>query len=403
MKFVIWITGLFVLAVLLGLTATVNNGYAVLFLPPYRIEFSFNLLIVATIALIAVTYGVLRLVSLAAGLPSEVRRFQRQKQLKAARHALRDAAIAFFEGRFQKAERAATRAIEHEYAPENTALALLIAARSASAMQDYDKRDDYLARLDTLPESLQLARHMQEAELKLEAKDPLGALAAIERARSISPNLTNALRLELRIRLQQRQPEAVLTLTEKLLKAEALEAEQARRYRLAAYTQQLDSLINGEEIDDWMRKVPEAERLNPLLVAKVAERLAEAGEPDRAADLLCESLTDEDRATPELTHQLAELADRLTETRRLALIREAEGWLKQRPRDHMLLLALGRLAMCQQLWGKAQSYLEASLSIQPTLLAHAELVRLFQATGKDELAARHYRDSLELALAHGCN
>lgn len=402
MKFVLWITGLFVLAVLVGLAATINDGYAILYLPPWRIEFSFNLLIVSVVALIAVTYGVLRLISLAVGLPAEVRRFQRQKQLKLARHALREAGISFFEGRFQKAERAAIKSLASEHAPENHAIALLIAARSASAMHDYEKRDEYLARLDSLPESLQLARHMQEADLRFEAKDPLGALAAIERARSISPNLTNALRLELKIRLQQKQPDAVLALTEKLLKADALEAEQARRYRLAAHTQQLDSLINSQEITEWLRKIPEAERTNPMLVSRVVTRLAEAGDADYAAELLAGVLADEELSTPELTRELAQLADLMSESRRLALLKSGEEWLKQRPRDHLLLLALGRLALCQQLWGKAQNYLEASLSIQPTLIAHAELVRLFQAIGKEDLAAQHYRDSLELAVAQGC-
>lgn len=402
MKFVLWITGLFALAVLVGLTATLNDGYAILFMPPYRMEISFNLMILLLIAVIAITYGILRLVHLAMGLPAEVRRFQRQKQLKQARHALRDAGIAFFEGRFQKAERAAVKSISGEDAPENTALALLIAARSASAMHDYENRDSYLAQLDTLPESLQLARHMLEAELKIEAKDPLGALSAIERARSISPNLTNALRLELKVRLQQHQADTVLALTEKLLKSEAMEPEQARSYRLAAYAQQLESLINGKEIQDWLRKIPEAERLNPILVGNVVTRLTAAGEPDQAAALLAEALADDERATPELTRELAQLADLLNDEKRLELMKAGEGWLKQRPRDYMLLLALGRLARSQQLWGKAQNYLEASLSIQPTLIAHAELVRLFQTIGKEEQAAQHYRDSLELALEQGC-
>ena len=72
----------------------------------------------------------------------------------------------------------------------------------------------------------------------MDAKQPLEALAAIERARAISSNLTSALRLELKIRMLLKQPEQVLQITEKLLKADALEAEQARRYRLAAYRQQ---------------------------------------------------------------------------------------------------------------------------------------------------------------------
>ncbi|MDE1713630.1 hypothetical protein PWG14_13740 (plasmid) [Chromobacterium amazonense] len=38
MRFALWITGLFALAVLVGLASTLNTGYAILFLPPYRME-----------------------------------------------------------------------------------------------------------------------------------------------------------------------------------------------------------------------------------------------------------------------------------------------------------------------------------------------------------------------------
>jgi HemY protein len=243
---------------------------------------------------------------------------------------------------------------------------------------------------------------MLDAELKLEAKDTLGALSAIERARAISPNLTNALKLELKVRLLQKQPEAVLALTEKLLKAEALEPDRARRYRLAAYTQQLDGFVQGQEIRDWLRRVPEVERNNPALVSRIVERLIVLGEADYAATLIAGALGDDDQATPELARELGQLAEHLTAEKRLELLKDAEAWLKLRPRDHLLLLALGRLALAQQLWGKAQSYLEASTSIEPTLCAHAELSRLFTAIDKPELAERHYQQSLELALQQGC-
>jgi HemY protein len=393
----IWIVGLFALAVLVGLASTINTGYAILFLPPYRMEVSFNFLIVALVLLVLLTHGALRLIGLATGLPAEVRRFQRQKKLKAARHALREAGIAYFEGRYQRAEREAAKAIDDEYAPENRALALLIAARSAAAIGDVDKRDLYLNQLDTLPERLRLARHMLEAELKLQAKEPLEALAAVERARALSPNLTSALRLELKIRLLQRQPEAVLALTEKLLKADALEAAQARRYRVAAYRQQLANFTHGSEVRDWLKKVPEVERRNPELIAAMVDRLIVLGAESQAATLLCAAFEGDDGG-PELSRRLGQLAERLPSDERLELLSRAEKWLPSHPEDYQLLIALGRLALSQQLWGKAQSYLEASLSLNPTLLAHAELARLFEATEKPELAERHYRQSLELAL-----
>lgn len=49
--------------------------------------------------------------------------------------------------------------------------------------------------------------------------------------------------------------------------------------------------------------------------------------------------------------------------------------------------------------GKAQSYLEASLSIEPTYSAHLELARLHESTGKPEAAAAQYREALSLTLS----
>ena len=65
----------------------------------------------------------------------------------------------------------------------------------------------------------------------------------------------------------------------------------------------------------------------------------------------------------------------------------------------MLLLVLGKLCTRQQLWGKAQSYLEASLSVEPTYSAHLALAQLQEGLGNPDAALRHYRGSLELASA----
>lgn len=401
MRFVFWVVGLFALAVLIGLASTINTGYAILFVPPYRMEVSFNFLIIAVVLLILLAYAVLRLLGIAANLPHEVRTYQRQKKLKASRHALREAAISLFEGRFQRAEREAIKSIDDEYSAENRGLALLIAARSAAGMQDDGRRDGYLARLEDMPERIQLARHMLEAQIRVDAKQPLEALASIERARAINANLTSALLLELKVRLLLKQPEQILALTEKLLKSEALPAEQARRYRLVAYRQQLAGFTSAREVRDWLKKVPSVERQNPDLVVETARQLLALESYDMAAELIASALSDDEQATPELARELGQLAAHLDSQRRLTLMRDAESWLKSRPDDHMLLLALGRLALAEQLWGKAQSYLEASLSLQPTLSAHAELARLCLRLEKGEQAAQHQQRALELALEQG--
>ena len=54
--------------------------------------------------------------------------------------------------------------------------------------------------------------------------------------------------------------------------------------------------------------------------------------------------------------------------------------------------------MClrQRLWGKAQSYLEASLAVRDTPEGHLELARLFDQLERPEEANKHYRASAKL-------
>jgi HemY protein len=49
------------------------------------------------------------------------------------------------------------------------------------------------------------------------------------------------------------------------------------------------------------------------------------------------------------------------------------------------------LCVQQQLWGKAQSYLEASLAVASGCAAHIELARLFDRLERPEDANRHFR------------
>jgi HemY protein len=79
-------------------------------------------------------------------------------------------------------------------------------------------------------------------------------------------------------------------------------------------------------------------------------------------------------------------------------IERAETWLKSHPNDANLLLALGKLCVHTELWGKAQSYLEASLSVEPSHPAYLALAQLNQKIGQSELARDHYGKGLELAL-----
>jgi HemY protein len=63
-----------------------------------------------------------------------------------------------------------------------------------------------------------------------------------------------------------------------------------------------------------------------------------------------------------------------------------------------LLFALGRLCLHQQLWGKAQSFLESALRLADdndalVIRTHRALARLFEELGDTARASEHYRAS----------
>ena len=78
-------------------------------------------------------------------------------------------------------------------------------------------------------------------------------------------------------------------------------------------------------------------------------------------------------------------------------IERAERWLLERNRDAQLLATLGRLCAQAELWGKARSFLEASLSFEESRAARVELARLAERLGQSDEAQRHFRRAAELS------
>ena len=104
--------------------------------------------------------------------------------------------------------------------------------------------------------------------------------------------------------------------------------------------------------------------------------------------------------SPALVSLYAELPEGIYSSERegeaRARIQSAERWLRSRSRDPQLLATLGRLCMQAELWGKARSFLEASLSFDDSRAARLELARLAERLGQPDEAQRHYRKAAEL-------
>ena len=390
MKPLIWL--LFILggAVALSLVFGSNDGYILLVQPPYRIEFSLNMLVILLVIGFASLHGILRLIQYTLHLPENVRRFKQAQRQKEAHTALIEGLHSLVEGRYGKAETAAARALA---LGEDAGLSALVAARAAHRMKHHAQRDFYLAEAERLAPEAAIARLLTQTELLLDGRQYALALQPLQALEKIEPHYAPALRLLLKVHQRLGNWEQVLQVLARLEKQNAIEPVHYRQVQYHAHQQLLERHTgNREDLLAYWKKIPEADRLQTQMARLGAKKLIEAGEGDTAARIIEMSLTKQwDSA----------LAARYGDCRAhdvLKQLQQAEAWLPQHRNDAGLLLSLGNLCIRQELWGKAENFLEASLSVSPSTAAHLALARLLERKGSQEAAYAHYRQSLELAL-----
>jgi HemY protein len=381
-KGLLWVLTLFALAVGIALAAHFNDGYVLLVLPPYRAEISLNLAIVLIVAGFVTLYALLRGVALTFSLPRRVREFRRRRLRDKAAGEFYDVTRLLFEGRYSQALKKAAAA---HAAGQSPALAALLAARSAQRLREPYKLQDWLDRAAQDDPKMQSACLMLEAEMDVDMLRFDDALAALKRLQETSGVHIAALRLELRAQQGVGNWDEVLRLARVLEKRNALLPELAQEIKLKAHRENVRARRSDlAQLQAYQRQIPSPER-NPRLARAYAEALVELGAHDEACRVIETQLGDEWDSRLIALYGLIRGGD-LT-----ARIAGADRWLQQHPDDPQLLLALGRMCVEQRLWGKAQTYLEASLSLADGREVRLELARLFEHTERADEAMQHYR------------
>jgi len=383
MRTLLWLLVLAGLAVGLALAARYNEGYALLVMPPWRVEMSLNLLGALLIGSFVLGYLVLRFVATVVRLPRAVRAFRLRRAQAKADVALRDAMRLLLEGRYSQAIKSAEYAFDTNH---SSGLAALLALRAAHALHDGEREELWSKRAAEHDAETRAARLMTEAELAVEGRRYLDAREALNRLAREGGRHIAALRLALRTEQGQGNWDEVLKLTRQLEKHKALTAELAAPLRLRAHRENLAGLSGdaGQLLRYW-RSMSERDRREVRLALTAARALAAADDCGDAAQLVEDFLDDQ------WDSSLAEAYGECEGGDVLARIAHAEKWLVAHPRDAKLLLTLGRLCRRRQLWGKAQSYFEASLAVEPTTAAHLELAGLLDHLERTAEADRHYR------------
>lgn len=397
MRGLIWIIVLFAVAVGLAIAAGSYNGNIYVVVEQTLLRINLHAFILGLIALVVVLYLLLRLIAGIFNVPGRMQRFGTARKSRRAAHALNNAGLAYFEGKFQKAEQEAAKVLANKEAGDNHTLALMLGAHAADQMDDAALRDRYLKDIESLPAKQQLSRHLLLAESALSRRDYPAAESHLAAAAQTNPSLTRLVRLQLRYAFDKGNALDVLATAEKLAKAGAVSDYEAEQYQSWAYRRLLDTASDQSGLKTCLKRIPENLKAGALCVP-VAEKYQRLGLYAQAVKWVGEYYPKTQQT--ELLEPLVESVRFLSDKEQRRAIDTADGWLKEHPENARLLMYLGRLAYDKQLWGKAQGYLEASIALKPELPARLALAKVFDAAGQPEKAEVQRKLALE-SVEHG--
>lgn len=397
-----WIFRLLIILMLIGGTIAAlvireENGYVLLQFGRYQAETSVVLLIAAVLATFFLLYILTQFLLGVLRTPKKLHDFAEVRAEKRSRRELVSGLLEMSEGHWDVAEKRLTK---HAGDSQTPLLNYLTAARAAQLQGDDARRDQYLlAAQETTPKA-ELAVLMTKAELHLERGNDEQALATLQSLQEKRPNHPFALR-HLAALYEKRGDYTLLQgLIPQLKKLKIIDSEQADMLESAGYLHGImQANANGDVSEParaalaqaW-KNVPSKLRQEPKLVKAYAHELHRAGAGDSAASLI------EGFLKRHWSDELAGLYGRLHTENPSRQLSTAEGWLRSHDDSAALLLTLGRLSMRSELWGKARSYLEASISASPRPDTYQELGLLLQSLDEPEQASVAFRSGL--ALAH---
>jgi HemY protein len=381
---------LFALAAGLAIGARFNHGNVVFFYPPIRSDISLNFFLVLLTALFFAFYFLVRTIVVTIEMPKRVSEYRQSKKERESNRALREALKALFEGRFGHAEKSALKTLD---LPENKALGVLIGARSAHHMSQFERRNTWFSRIED-DNAYKTARLVTMTELFVDEHKAEQALEAVRELNARGKRHIQVLRWALKANQQAKNWNEVVKLVRILEKNHAIHPVLSGRLREMSY----DALLkeHGHDAESLRRvwsEVPASERKNRYIAFSAATAFTKCQLLDDARSIVEKSILEEwdDR----LLRVYRDAAGSEGSAALRTQIEHCEDWLKLHPKNSELELSLGVLCFNQKLWGKAQVHMENALqhSAEPRTIreANLNLAQLHESIGQTHEAAKYYR------------
>lgn len=374
----------------LSLGLQYDLGYIRISLGPYLLETNFwvgLLLIVALVFVVLFIAGIIRGLSHGAGTMSHWLARGRERR---ARRRTTQGLLALAEGNWPRSQKLLESSASHADTP---LINYLAAAQAAFEAGNHDDVDELLRKAFESTPGSDLAVGLTQAQLQLAGNRLEQALATLVRLRKKTPHHPFVLKLLKNTYVGLEDWRELARLLPELRKRELIDKTELEKLERTTWHNLLQRAAiecrrQPAEHDDHTTalapltklwdELPSFLRKDEYTIHEYTRLLAELGDEAQAETLIRKVLRNH------WSDELINLYGRVEGAQPDEQLIVAEQWLKDRPNNPELLLALGRLSLRNQLWGKAREYFETSLRLRRSHETIAELSRLNAHMGENQ-------------------
>lgn len=385
-----------VLALALGGAAAyyfrAESGYVLLAWQDWTLETSlpgFVLLLLATGLGIYLGW---RLLSGAIGLPGRMQDYLARRRRERAQRSFVEGLRYLAAGEYRRAEVSLLRRVaDHPDADLNYLAAAQVAHLAGAA----ERRDHYLALAARQASPDAPAVLAVQAGLQRAAGQGQAALASARRFHQQHPRHPHGVRLYARALAGAGEATVLLELLKS--QGDAVPAVQRERWQAEALGNLMRQAVKSgqlEQLKTLWDGAGAAVRALPAVQLHYARGLISLGAEAEAVALIGKALKQRWDAS------LVQLFGMLEAIDPVSQLASLEQWLQQHGEQAALMLAAGRACIRNHLWGKASSYLDSALRLEPGPAVYLALAQLAERTQRPEEAQRYYREGLAHAARY---